>query len=94
MMILFSCGNIYIKVRTSNKLKFTLSLLICFSYLLISFKVINLFFNHILDLRSYKCGLINVVVDSPFASIKYFNEVRQLNFPSEPRILQGRLRFK
>ena len=37
---------------------------------------------------------MKVVVDCPFASIKYLSEVRQLNFPSEPKILQGRLRSK
>ena len=46
------------------------------------------------DLKSNKCGEINVDVDCPFASIKYFNEVRQLNLPSDPIILIGFFSFK
>ena len=41
---LFEAAKTYIRVNTSNKLKVTFSLQICFSYFLISFNEINLFF--------------------------------------------------
>ena len=37
---------------------------------------------------------MKVDVVFPLASMKYLREVRQLNFPSEPIILQGLFNFK